>query len=105
MGRVGIPKQFTMMGRTFKVRMHDKPIPDDDDPRGPGLLGRCDHDQGVIHVCKQQAKDSQVHTFYHEITHAILGALGRETLNRDERFVDQFSGLLLQVLKTSSGHV
>jgi len=40
------------------------------------------------------------HTFAHELTHAILTAMGHK-LNSDEAFVDQFSGLLHQALMTA----
>lgn len=33
-------------------------------------------------------------TFWHELTHAILEDMGRHTLNRDERFVTEFSNRL-----------
>lgn len=40
------------------------------------------------------------HIFTHELTHAILSAMGHK-LNNDEAFVDQFSGLLQQALETA----
>lgn len=38
------------------------------------------------------------HTFYHELTHCILYYMNHKLWD-NEKFVDQFSGLLAQVLK------
>lgn len=40
------------------------------------------------------------HIFTHELTHAILDAMGHK-LSRDEGFVDAFAGLLDQALSTA----
>jgi len=45
------------------------------------------------------SKDTLKHTFYHELTHAILYSLGHP-LQDDEQFVDSFSMLLYQFEKT-----
>lgn len=36
----------------------------------------------------------------HEITHAILFAMGKEELNEDESFVNTFSSFLSEVINT-----
>jgi hypothetical protein len=41
------------------------------------------------------------HIFTHELTHAILDAMGSK-LSRDEGFVDAFAGLLDQALSTAT---
>lgn len=40
------------------------------------------------------------HTFWHEVTHAILDAM-QHPLRNDEQFVEQFSKNLYQVLRTA----
>ena len=40
------------------------------------------------------------HSFYHELVHAILSAMGHP-LNSDESIVDNFSGLLHQALSSA----
>jgi hypothetical protein len=40
-------------------------------------------------------------TFWHEVVHAILEDMGRDALNRDEKFVTQFANLLTQAIKTA----
>ena len=45
---------------------------------------------------------SDVHeTFWHELTHAILHDMGRDTLNKDERFVTEFSHRLHKAIKSA----
>lgn len=61
---------------------------------------------GIYQADKQQieVKDGPGtmpgHILCHEITHAILSAMGHK-LNNDEAFVDNFSGLLHQALSTA----
>jgi hypothetical protein len=40
------------------------------------------------------------HSFFHELTHAVLTAMGHP-LNTDESFVDNFSGLLHQAFESA----
>ena len=39
-------------------------------------------------------------TFLHELTHAILFAIGKEELNDDESFVNTFSSFLAEAINT-----
>ncbi len=45
-------------------------------------------------------KEEKESTYYHEVTHAIFEAIGREDLSNNEHLVDQFSRALHQVIKT-----
>jgi hypothetical protein len=47
-------------------------------------------------------KDDQVETFYHELVHIILDAMGEDKLYSDERFVSLFGKLLHQIDSTKS---
>jgi predicted SprT family Zn-dependent metalloprotease len=40
-------------------------------------------------------------TFWHELTHAILHDMGRDTLNRDEKFVTGFANRLTQAINSA----
>ena len=40
-------------------------------------------------------------TFWHEVTHAILHDMGRDTLNRDERFVTGFANRLTKAINSA----
>lgn len=49
---------------------------------------------------KAFTKESQIQTFCHELTHTILDTMGEIGLSHNERFVEGFSQLLYQFLKT-----
>jgi hypothetical protein len=53
-------------------------------------------------VTGKRFSDTQMtDAFWHEVTHAILNDMGRDTLNRDEKFVTEFANRLTQVIKTA----
>ena len=61
--------------------------------------------QGIIEIANQaggyevsESKKRQV--FLHELTHAILFAMGKEELNDDESFVNTFSSFLAESINT-----
>ena len=61
--------------------------------------------QGIIGIANQaggyEVSDSKKRqTFLHELTHAILFAMGKEELNDDESFVNTFSSFLNEAINT-----
>ena len=61
--------------------------------------------QGIIKIANQsggyEVSDSRKRqTFLHELTHAILFAMGKEELNADESFVNTFSSFLSEAINT-----
>ena len=61
--------------------------------------------QGIIEIANQaggyEVSDSKkVQTFLHELTHAILFAMGKGELNEDESFVNTFSSFLNEAINT-----
>ena len=61
--------------------------------------------QGIIEIANQaggyEVSDSKkIQTFLHELTHAILFAMGKEELNDDESFVNTFSSFLNEAINT-----
>ena len=61
--------------------------------------------QGIIEIANQaggyEVSDSKKRqTFLHELTHAILFAMGKEELNDDESFVNIFSSFLNEAIST-----
>ena len=61
--------------------------------------------QGIIEIANQaggyEVSDSKKEqTFLHELTHAILFAMGKEDLNDDESFVNTFSSFLSEAIST-----
>ena len=63
--------------------------------------------QGIIEIANQaggyEVSDSKKRqTFLHELTHAILFAMGKGELNEDESFVNTFSSFLAEAINTMS---
>ena len=61
--------------------------------------------QGIIELANQaggyEVSDSKKRqTFLHELTHAILFAMGKSELNDDESFVNTFSSFLNEAINT-----
>lgn len=61
--------------------------------------------QGIIEIANQaggyEISDSKKRqTFLHELTHAILFAMGKEDLNDDESFVNTFASFLSEAIST-----
>lgn len=82
-----IPTSFKLGAKTWRVRYK----------RMPTNLGLCDPTKNVIYIHPDQSSIQQYSTFLHEITHAILFAMGYD---EEEQFVTSFEELLLQVLTT-----
>ena len=49
-------------------------------------------------LCLRTEKKKQI--FLHELTHAILFAMGKDELNEDEAFVNTFSSFLSEAINT-----
>ena len=61
--------------------------------------------QGIIEIANQAggydvSESKKKQTFLHELTHAILFAMGKEELNEDESFVNTFSSFLNEAMNT-----
>ena len=61
--------------------------------------------QGIIEIATQAggyevSESKKMQTLLHEITHAILFAMGKEELNDDESFVNTFSSFLAEAINT-----
>ena len=87
-----IPKSFHLMGHSYTVRI--VPVRDWKDPEAVGLF---DNSVRTILILKaDQATMQQV--FLHEVEHAILLAMGRDELYKDESFVDLHAAMFHQIL-------
>ena len=91
---MNLPTQFNLMAHTIKV----KAIPAEKWKRDD-CLGLYNPATRVIEV-RAQGTQMDGHVYYHEVVHCILDAMGHK-LYSDEAFVDNFAGLLQQVLETS----
>lgn len=89
-----IPSSYRLMAHTIRVKR--VPVARWEDEKCVGqfsterkeILVRDSHDTLTWHI------------FAHELVHSILDAMGHR-LNKDEAFVDSFSGLLHQALSTA----
>lgn len=91
-----IPKQFNILGHVVKVTY-------DDNLEG---MGEAYNSLNYIKLSKFLKGDELPlsvieHTYFHELVHVILDSMGEDRLSSSEKFVDTFSGLLHQALKTS----
>lgn len=92
-----IPKKFQVGSVDYEVRLVEHCGNNDD-------FGFW-RPQGIIEIANQaggyevsESKKRQV--FLHEVTHAILFAMGKEELNDDESFVNTFSSFLSEAINT-----
>ena len=92
-----IPKKFRVGGVDYTVKE----------------VGHCGNNddfgfwrpQGIIEIADQAggygvSESKKTQTFLHELTHAILFAMGKEELNDDESFVNTFSSFLTEAIST-----
>ena len=92
-----IPKKFKVGSVDYEVRLVEHCGMNDDF----GLW----RPQGIIEIANQAggyeiSESKKTQTFMHEITHAILFAMGKEELNEDESFVNTFSSFLSEAINT-----
>ena len=101
MGRIvmelKIPKKFKVGGVDYEVLLVEHCGLNDDF----GLW----RPQGIIEIANQAggyevSESKKVQTFLHELTHAILFAMGKGELNEDESFVNTFSSFLTEAINT-----
>ena len=90
-----IPSSFQLMGQTLLVWVIPEKKWTDDNAVGMYLPQRCE-----IVIRGNLPPQSMQQAFCHELTHAILGAMGKDELSRDEAFVDVFGSLLHQAWTT-----
>jgi len=84
-----IPKQFSLGGATWSVHLVSDSM---------SHYGWTDKTKNAIYVVKTGPKDRQEHTFCHELVHAVLWSMGKDT--HEEEFVDAFATFLHQAIKT-----
>lgn len=94
-----IPKEYKVGGQRIEVRMVDRC---DNNCIGMEFLA-----SGYIEIAdyynkdRKQSEDSKVNTFYHELTHTILGTMGKKELNDDEEFVNTFASFLTEAMRSA----
>lgn len=101
-----IPKTLQLLGHTITVRIVSRRdwealVEEVDDPENmdESDVGYWIPDDDLI-VIKRQSKAQMLHTFYHELMHAVLYYMN-SPLWTDEVFVDNSSGLFAQAMDTA----
>lgn len=95
-----IPISYELFGSTWNIiwdneRMNDKQN-----------YGECSYGEKTITLSNTEgiyklSKDKINQTFYHELVHAILDTMHERDLSNNEKFVNTFSELLYQFVKTA----
>lgn len=93
-----IPKSISIAGIDVAVLIDNALITRE------GAVGQAVYAKQQIILDDSVEADNVGQSFWHEATHWILFIMGRHDLRKDENFVDVFSHLLYQVVK-SGGYV
>lgn len=89
-----IPSKFNLMGHTITVQVIPKK-----EWKKPDCVGEFEPATNSMIILKQ-SKSQTAHTFWHEVTHAMLYVMGHRYYS-NEQFVDQLGGLLAQVMDSA----
>lgn len=94
-----IPKTVQLLGHKWAVILHAgyAVAPDGDECKG-----YCDFERQEIHLNGTMPESLLWHTFFHELTHAVLYYMGTK-LCANEAFVDMVAALYAQALKPVVG--
>lgn len=87
-----IPKEINILGCRYKIIIADKPCEVDVFKR-QALWGQCDYWSREIRIYKRHP-EAMMQTFIHEIIHVVLGSLGENDFNKNEKLVDQMAHIL-----------
>ena len=111
-----IPKEFTLFGSRYVVVMEDELLnkescygtADDDtktirlQKKGSVIRLHKDEETGELKPTPMEIEDSVVvETFYHELCHIILDALGECKLSKNEKLINMLGKSLLEVYLSS----
>lgn len=92
---MNIPHSFTLAGLTIDIVKSDTLI------KEKGIIGQANYSEQKIYIDASHSPDDSIEqAFYHELTHFILFVMNEDKLRNNEKFVDVFSHLLYQALKT-----
>lgn len=86
-----IPKQYTLGAVKWKVVEQD---------HLPNSMGASYMQEAKVALLKDLPKEVKEQTFYHELVHTILFAMGKPADQHEETFVDGFATFLHQFEKT-----
>ena len=99
--RAPIPRKMRVGNKQYSVEIVEAML-------AKSVKGRISYTAQTIklglrsNVDNKKYSENDLHeTFWHEITHAILHDMGRDTLNRDEKFVTEFAHRLAKAIRTA----
>ena len=110
-----IPKEFTLFGHKYSVVLEDDLFSKQD------CYGMADDDTKIINIQKcgnfvkirtgdlenksavevKVTDEVMIETFYHELIHIILYALGEDDLSEKEKFVNMLGKAMLEIYLSS----
>jgi hypothetical protein len=93
-----IPKQVHLLGHTIKVKQNSKLVQHQNDFGQASFVGQTIKLAGKARG-KPVTRTHLEHTFFHELVHQCLWAMGETELNENEKFVDLMGALLHQSLE------
>lgn len=100
MAKPRLPTSFALMNREYRVRRAtEAELKEAED----GLYGFCDYEEAEIVLFPHKNRDHAEHTYFHELAHALLMAIGRPDLAENEALVDSLAAALHQYEKTMDG--
>jgi hypothetical protein len=90
-----IPKSFGLLGHTITVKIINQK-----EWKYANEWGWWDPAKNEILLVRQPRTQLR-HSFWHEVSHAILDLMGQAKLSANEAFVDQMGGLLAQMMDST----
>lgn len=99
MNVLSIPKTFSLLGLEYSVQILSVGDWKDADP-GVLTVGTYDPQTCSI-LIKEQSYQQMVHTFFHELSHVIMLAMGKDELYAAEGFVDLLGSMIQQILQSA----
>lgn len=87
-----IPRSFQLGGIVWKVEQTTPLM---------GAMGASFLGQALVQIDKDLPQQVKQQTFYHELVHTILYAMGKINEPHDEVFVDGFASFLHQFMQTA----
>jgi hypothetical protein len=96
-----IPREFQLVDVSYQVRPMSHDLAESME-----ILGRCNQD-GVIELFLKEGMDLDIirRTYFHELAHALLFAIGEDELGRNEQFIERLGKVLHQYFQTEDGEL
>ena len=91
-----IPSKIRIGGQDINISIKDRIVNE--------KLGTICIASGELEIAEnfneyKQSESSKVNTFIHEIVHGVLDTMGENKLSNDEKFVNTFASLLVDVIE------